>query len=113
MNFMRDSTPTGSGSDGVVMTSPEVEQEILERSLTEHIPRFAVILHNDETNSMEHVVDALLKSVPTLSEQDAIKVMMDAHTDGKAVVTVCPLETAEFYRDRLQSFSIGASIEAA
>jgi ATP-dependent Clp protease adaptor protein ClpS len=94
------------------MTSPDVEQEILERSLTEHVPRFSVILHNDEVNSMEHVVDALLKSVPTLSEQDAIQVMMDAHTDGKAVITVCPLETAEFYRDRLQSFSIGASVEA-
>ena len=112
MSFMRESLRTGSGSGGVALTSPEVEQEILERSLTEHVPRFAVILHNDDVNSMEHVIDALLKSVPTLSEQDAIKVMMDAHTDGKAVVTVCPLETAEFYRDRLQSFSIGASIEA-
>jgi len=110
---MRESPLTGSGWDEVVMTRPEVEHEILERSLTEHVPRFAVILHNDEVNSMEHVVDALLKSVPTLSEQDAIRVMMDAHTDGKAIVTVCPLETAEFYRDRLQSFSIGASIEAA
>ena len=89
---MREFLLSASGSDGVVMTSPEVEQEILERSLTEHVPRYAVIL---------------------LSEQDAIKAMMDAHTDGTAVVTVCPLETAEFYRDRLQSFSIGASIEAA
>ena len=110
---MRESTPEGAGSDGLMMTSPEVEREILERSLTEHVPRYAVILHNDDVNSMEHVVGALLKSVPTLSEQHAIKVMMDAHTDGTAVVTVCPLETAEFYRDRLQSFSIGASIEAA
>jgi ATP-dependent Clp protease adaptor protein ClpS len=113
MNFIHESLLTGSGSDRLVMTSPEVEQEILERSLTEHVPRFAVILHNDDINSMEHVVDALLKSIPTLSEQDAIRVMMGAHTDGKAVITVCPRETAEFYRDRLQSFSIGASIEAA
>ena len=90
MSFMRESPLTGSGWDEVVMTRPEVEQEILERSLTEHVPRFAVILHNDEVNSMEHVVDALLKSVPTLSEQDAIRVMMDAHTDGKAVA---PLKT--------------------
>lgn len=110
MSCMCESEP---GGDVVVMTSPEIEQETLERSLTEHVPRFAVILHNDDINSMEHVIDALLKSVPTLSEQDAVQVMMDAHTDGTAVVTICPLETAEFYRDRLQSFSIGASIEAA
>lgn len=100
-------------TSGVAMTSPDVEQEQLQQLLTEHVPRFAVILHNDDVNSMEHVVDALLKSIPTLSEQDAVNVMMDAHTEGKAVVTVCPKETAEFYRDRLQSFSIGASIEPA
>lgn len=95
------------------MTTPEIDHERLERSLTEHVRRYAVILHNDEVNSMEHVVDALLKSVPTLSEEDAVRVMMDAHTEGKAIITVCPLETAEFYRDRLQTFSIGASIEPA
>ena len=97
--------------DGVCMTIPDVELEQLQRSLTEHVSMFVVILHNDDVNSMEHVIDALLKSIPTLSEQDAVNVMMDAHTDGKAVVTVCPKETAEFYRDRLQAFSIGASIE--
>ncbi len=90
---MRESLLTGSGSGGLMMASPDVEQEILERSLTEHVPRYAVILHNDDVNSMEHVVDALLKSVPTLSEQHAIKVMMDAHADGTAVVTVCPLDS--------------------
>ncbi len=95
------------------MTTPDVEQDQFQSSLTEHVQRFAVILHNDDVNSMEHVVDALLQSIPTLSEQDAVNAMMDAHTEGKAVVTVCPKETAEFYRDRLQSFSVGASIEPA
>ena len=95
------------------MTTPEIDHERLERSLTEHVRRYAVILHNDEVNSMDHVVDVLLKSIPTLSEEDAVRVMMDAHTAVRAGVTICPLETAEFYRDRLQSFSLGASIESA
>ncbi|MCH8993198.1 MAG: ATP-dependent Clp protease adaptor ClpS [Acidobacteria bacterium] len=94
------------------MTGPEGRHEQLQRSLAEHVHGYAVILHHDDVNSMEHVVDALLKSVPTLSEQDAVRVMMDAHTEGRAVITICPLETAEFYRDRLQSFSLGASIES-
>ena len=110
MTFMPDTRSLEMTDPALV--SPDVEQEALQRSLKEHVPRFAVILHNDDVNSMEHVVDALLKSVPTLSEQDAVQVMMDAHLEGKATVTVCPRETAEFYRDRLQSFSIGASIEA-
>ncbi|MCH7907223.1 MAG: ATP-dependent Clp protease adaptor ClpS [Chloroflexi bacterium] len=92
---------------------PPPETQVDEETLTKLLPPYRVILHNDDVNSMEHVVDALLKSVPTLSEQDAVRVMMDAHTEGRAVVTICPLETAEFYRDRLQSFSLGASIESA
>jgi len=99
----------GPGLHNISMTTPEIDQETLERSLTEHVRRFNVILHNDNVNSMEHVIDALLKSVPTLSEEDAIQVMMDAHLEGKSIVTVCPQETAEFYRDRLQTFSVGAS----
>ena len=32
---------------------------------------------------------------------------------GRAVVITCPLEQAELYRDRLQSFGLGVSIERA
>ena len=39
-------------------------------------PRYKVLLHNDPVNTMEYVVVTLLQVVPSLSEQDAIAVMV-------------------------------------
>ena len=49
-------------------------------TLTKHLPPYSVILHNDESHSMEYVVQALVKSVPELSTERAIEVMIEAHT---------------------------------
>ncbi|MSQ15941.1 MAG: ATP-dependent Clp protease adaptor ClpS [Dehalococcoidia bacterium] len=77
------------------------------------IPPYAVILHNDDVNTMDHVVNSLLKSVPELTQGRATEVMMDAHTFGQALVIACPLEHAELYRDRLESCGLTATIEQA
>lgn len=92
-------------------TIPQTERPV--RISRDIIHPYAVILHNDEVHSMEYVVDALLKSVSSLSEQAATEVMLKAHDEGRAVVIVCPLEQAELYRDRLQTFGLGVSIEPA
>jgi ATP-dependent Clp protease adapter protein ClpS len=39
--------------------------------------------------------------------------MLEAHNRGKALVTTCPLELAELYRDRLESCGLTATIEKA
>ena len=72
-----------------------------------------MILRNDDHNEMDFVVSALLKSVSTLSSEDAVRIMLEAHNTGQAVVIVCPLEQAELYRNRLRSFNLGATIEKA
>ncbi len=81
------------------------------RTLTEHLPPYSVILHNDETHSMEYVVQALVKSVPELSTERAIEIMIEAHTSDRAIVVSCPLEQAELYRDRIRTFGLGVTIE--
>jgi ATP-dependent Clp protease adaptor protein ClpS len=58
-------------------------------------------------------VRSLLKSVPTIGPTRATRIMLEAHNKGKAVVTTCPLELAELYRDRLESFGLTATIEKA
>ncbi len=70
-----------------------------------------MILHNDDVNSMDHVVHALLSSVPELSGEHAAEIMLEAHSNGQAEVVSCPLEHAELYRDRLESFGLTATIE--
>ena len=93
------------------MTTHEPKQA--EKSVTEFLPPYAVILHNDDVNEMAYVARALLKSVPELSQEEAVRIMLEAHNTGTAVVIVCPLERAELYRDRIRTFSLGCTIEKA
>ncbi|MCK9518870.1 MAG: ATP-dependent Clp protease adaptor ClpS [Dehalococcoidia bacterium] len=95
------------------MTLPTTETGIDTDLLTKHVPPWRVVLHNDDHNSMDHVVRALLASVPALTVESAVEVMMTAHNHGEATVTQCPKETAELYRERLESFGLTATIEPA
>ena len=89
------------------------ETDRARRTLREILPPYAVILHNDDHHAMDYVVAALVKSVPGLSVEEAVSIMLEAHNTGRAVVITCPLEQAELYRDRISSFGLGASIEKA
>ena len=74
-------------------------------------PRYRVLLHNDPVNSMEYVVNTLRQVVPSLSEQDAIAVMLEAHNTGVGLVIVCDLEPAEFYSETLKAKGLTSTIE--
>ena len=74
-------------------------------------PRYRVLLHNDPVNSMEYVVVTLRQVVPSLSEQDAIAVMLEAHNTGMGLVIVCDLEPAEFYCETLKAKGLSSSLE--
>jgi len=74
-------------------------------------PRYRVLLHNDPVNSMEYVVVTLRQVVPSLSEQDAIAVMLEAHNTGMGLVIVCDLEPAEFYCETLKAKGLSISLE--
>ena len=92
-------------------TLPREEQQEGTRTRSRALDPYAVILHNDDVNSMDHVVRSVMKAVPGVGIGKAIKIMLDAHNHGRAVVIVCPLEPAELYRERLQTFKLTASIE--
>ena len=100
-------------TSGAATTLPETGAEQTTRGLEAFLPPYLVVLHNDDVNSMEHVVHALLESVPELTPERAHEVMIAAHTHGSAEVVRCPLERAELYRDRLESFGLTATIERA
>ena len=84
-----------------------------EEILTRLLPPYRVILHNDDHNSMDHVVLSLMRSVPSLTVEDAAEIMLQAHNHGQATVIECPKEAAEHYRDRLESCGLTATIEPA
>jgi len=89
------------------ITTPDIDREVFNKLC----PPYKVLLHNDDFHSMDYVVVALVKSVPSLKEQDALDIMFTAHNEGTAVVIVVPQETAEYYQERILSFGLGCTIE--
>ena len=82
------------------------------RSTTRKLaPRYRVLLHNDDYNSMEHVVQALMTTVPSITQPQAVSIMMEAHTNGIALVIICAQEHAEFYCETLKKHGLSSTIE--
>nr|WP_199316793.1 ATP-dependent Clp protease adapter ClpS [Chroococcidiopsis sp. [FACHB-1243]] len=74
-------------------------------------PRYRVLLHNDDFNPMEHVVQVLMQTVPSLTQPQAVDIMMEAHTNGIALVITCAQEHAEFYCETLKNHGLTSTIE--
>ena len=74
-------------------------------------PKYKVLLHNDPVNTMDYVVETLRQVVPQLSEQDALKIMLDTHNNGIGLVIVCDIEPAEFYSESLKAKGLTSTIE--
>ena len=92
------------------MAVETIEQRSTSRKLA---PQYRVLLHNDPYNSMEHVVQALMQTLPSLSQPQAVNVMMEAHVNGMGLVTICAMEPAEHYSEVLKTHGLDSSIEPA
>jgi ATP-dependent Clp protease adaptor protein ClpS len=75
-----------------------------------HIPLYKVLVHNDDVNTMDHVVGALMQ-VFKLERQACERIMVEAHKNGLALCAVEPFEQAEFHQHQLRSFSLVSTIE--
>lgn len=90
-------------------TKPKPPEETERRTSQE--PPYKVILHNDDFTPMEYVVETLIKVIPRMSEKQAISIMIEAHTNDKAVAHKTHKELAELYAEQLTSKGLIASIE--
>ena len=72
---------------------PRTDEDV--RQLLRLLPRYRVLLYNDDVHAMDYVVHALVHTVPTLNEEAAVQVMLHAHLTGVGQVLVCPKELAE------------------
>lgn len=57
-------------------------------------PKYAVMLHNDNYTTMEFVVEVLEKFFQK-NKEEAVKVMLAVHSQGKGVAGIYSLEVAE------------------
>ncbi|MFE1748218.1 ATP-dependent Clp protease adapter ClpS [Coleofasciculus sp. H7-2] len=90
------------------MSVETVEKRSTVRKLA---PRYRVLLHNDDFNPMEYVVQVLITTVPGITQPQAVSIMMEAHTNGLALVITCALEHAEFYSETLNNQGLTSTIE--
>jgi ATP-dependent Clp protease adaptor protein ClpS len=60
---------------------------------------------------MEYVVQVLLSTIPSLTQPQAVTIMMEAHSNGLALVISCALEHAEFYCESLNNHGLTSTIE--
>ena len=106
MTNPHQASQTPEGNPGGVAVLDKAPERVRKPS-----PRYRVLLHNDPVNSMEYVVTTLRQGVPSLSEQDALAVMLVAHSTGVGLVIVCDIEPAEFYCESLKSKGLSSTIE--
>ena len=69
-----------------------------------------VILHNDDPNTMDHVVRSLVR-VFGHSRPLAEKIMIEAHEQGRAIAEVEEENSAQQHRDQLRSCGLVATVE--
>ncbi len=74
-------------------------------------PRYRVLLHNDDFNSMEFVVQVLMQTVSSITQPQAVSIMMEAHSSGTALVITCAQEHAEFYCETMKNHGLQSTIE--
>lgn len=67
------------------------------------MPRYLVIVENDEFHSFPYVID-VLRTVCGLDRQRAYQLTNQVHFRGQAAVWVGPLEHAELKRDLIKGF---------
>ncbi len=88
--------------------------EVIDRPTTDsaikHEDFYQVVLHNDDKNTMEHVVRCL-RAVFGHPAALAERIMLEAHNKGKAVAEVEPESPARLHMEQLRSYSLSATIE--
>ncbi|OMO90231.1 Adaptor protein ClpS, core [Corchorus capsularis] len=111
---------TGPGKGAGVLDKPVIERttpgresEFDLRKSRKIAPPYRVILHNDNFNKREYVVQVLMKVIPGMSLDNAVNIMQEAHYNGMAVVIICTQADAEEHCMQLRGNGLLSSIEPA
>ena len=104
----------GGGQDGATATAkPKRSRKTTpKRKPPQQLPPWKVLLHNDDKNSIDFVVQAIVQLTP-LKENEATVRMLEAHKTGVALLLTTHKERAELYKDQFESKGLTVTIEPA
>src|SRR5262245_60060583 len=106
---MPDSTSNAAAAEPTttvaVVTKPAPTQ-----ATPKTLPPYKVILHNDDVNEMDHVVQTIV-ALTTLNLDAAVQRTLEANDTGLSLLLVTHKERAELYQEQFQSASLTVTIE--
>ncbi len=73
------------------------------------LPPWKVVLHNDQVNGMQDVVISI-KKLTSLSDQAAVRRMLEAHQRGRSMLLTTHRERAELYKYQFMSRGLTVTI---
>lgn len=77
---------------------------------TEQLPPWKIILHNDDVNSAEYVVNKV-QEITKLDEEDAARKVLEADKKGLALLLTTHKEKAELLVEMFESCQIDVTME--
>lgn len=96
---------------GAAVAEPPAKREVKPAPpRVDELPKFKVLLHNDDVNSFEHVIETIVTLTPHPLNM-ARKLTLEAHLRGLSLLLVTHKERAELYRDQFHSRQLTVSIE--
>ncbi|MEL7237440.1 MAG: ATP-dependent Clp protease adaptor ClpS [Planctomycetota bacterium] len=99
-------------TDEKVTAKPRTDPKERTKPRRKSLPPWKVMLHNDEINAFEDVIDAILEITP-LNASRAVQVTYDAHCRGVSLILTTHRERAELFVEQFKTRQIRASAEPA
>lgn len=112
MSDTPDTTPPAPQEQGPATAVAERPAPAPPDRKLDKLPPFKVLLHNDDDNSMEHVVQSVVELTPLTIER-SVEVTLEAHKTGVALLLVTHKERAELYCEQFRSKKLIVTMEEA
>ena len=101
-----------SGASGAAVKSRPAKRRAPKKSPPKLLPLWKVLLHNDDVNVVDYVIETIVMLTP-LDAQQALKRTEEADKTGVALLLVTHKERAELYQEQFQSRGLTVTIEPA
>ncbi len=106
-----ESNETPGGEDGGA-AAPAKPRETPQSPPPKQLPPYKVILHNDDVNDIDHVVETIVMLTP-LKEAEAETRTHEADKKGRSLLLTTHKERAELYQQQFGSRNLTVTVEPA
>ena len=109
---MTDQGSTDSENTGTATLEAPAKKTSPPERKSKKLPPYKVLLHNDDVNSFERVIQCIVQ-LTSVAPQEALLKALEAHESGVALLVVTHKERAELYVDQFTSVSLTVTMEPA